>query len=265
MSSPRGMFPVRHWFDDSADLSQPESSSLNFPDAVTDTGNVPLTDSRQNTGNTVNRRGAQSAPITGTVYADSGCEDEVQQPPLGADGTTGTESRRPPTRSASRGGRLRSSVDTRISGVIRSRNAGDDSSIVDGQVQFSAINVASAPAPSSSDSPSTSPSLLHGASRPERRGAGVVETGRLRRRYAQMPYANEVLFRDVLPVDLLPHDPSSFQRRQALDQPESRGRRSLSDFLREIEEMVRAQRAEVGTKQGEVIREANGDKILLLL
>lgn len=230
MNAPHGMFPVRHWFDDNEDLSQQGSVS----DAVTDAGNAPVIDSH----NTSNRRDAHSSPINRTVYADTGREDEIQQPSPGADGTTGTENRRPPTRSASRGGRIRSSVDTIISGAI---DSGDDSSLVDG---LSPIDVASYAVFSNSDSPPIPPSLFHG---PERRRAGVspVETGRLSRRHVnQVPYANELFSPGVF---LLPHD----QQGQALHQPESRGHRSLSDFLREVEEIVQAQRAEVGTKQGE--------------
>lgn len=237
MNAPHGMFPVRHWFDDNGDLSQQES----FSDAVTDAGNVPVTGSRNTAAN---RRDAQSSSITRTVYTDSGREDEMQQPPPGAGDTTGIERRRPPTRSASRGGRIRSPVDTMISGAIDSPH--DDLSVVNG---LSLTNGASAPVSSISDSPPISPSLFHG---PVRRGAGVipVETGRFRRRHVnQIPYANaNELFSPG--VGLLPHD----QQGQALDQPEeSRGRRSLSDFLREIEEMVRAQRAEVSTKLAAMI------------
>ena len=274
MTAYAGTFPVRHWFDGSIDLSQQESPRVLSSDTpVRSSISVPEPDSRerQHARNAVARRASPSPPLTGQV--DSGCEDEKQEylPRGDRDRENGRE--RPPTRAAYRGGRLQSSNMTRRGGRLGGWHLGGDSAdtsiftrtgrrfgswhlrgdSTDAQVPFSPMSAASVTNNSHPDP--SSPSLSHAAPARESSvqpeadggGSGLSNWPAMRRRITERPHAEDsVVQRGHPPVSYHNlRNPSSFQRRPAHGQRPPPGRRSLSDFLREIEDIVRAQRAEV--------------------
>lgn len=266
LSSPS--FPVRHWFEDSDSLianAQQQIPALGAAAVANGVGvRAPLVGTRERSFHDPPEapvqsnylaawRGMSGPPIL--APNDSGCEDEEPRPILG-----GGE-QRPQTRSSSRDGRPRSSTEARRfggnSGGAWDVNGGRSNQVPLSPVLSGTINSIYDGNGENSNTISSESSSAVNIQR--------VDSRRTQTESSVAMTPNDIYYRvnDEVPFferqEIVGRRPGiesgsldnavrggGESRPMARGGQPRRGRRSLSDFLREIEEVVRAQRAEVG-------------------